>query len=185
MTDKHSLIRLSKFLAVMLRHSPHEYGLSPDSEGFVPLDSALAQIEKRFPGRYTRADLDAVVAGDARGKKRYQIEGDRIRALYGHSQVSVEYPPALPPARLYHGTVARHLDSIRERGLRAQARQYVHLTTSLERARTVAGRHDDSIIILTIYAGEAHAAGIVFYHPEAEHYLARSIPSEYIEISAE
>jgi RNA:NAD 2'-phosphotransferase (TPT1/KptA family) len=52
-------------------------------------------------------------------------------------------------------------------------------------AQTVADRHGDEIVILTIRAAEAHADGIVFYHPEAEHYLARSIPQEYIEASNE
>jgi putative RNA 2'-phosphotransferase len=185
MTDSASLTRLSKFLAVMLRHEPRKFGLSPDAEGYVSLQAMLEQIEKRYPGRFSRADLDAVVAGDASGKKRYEIAGDQIRALYGHSQVQVEYPPAVPPTRLYHGTVTQYLDSIRERGLQAQARQYVHLTTSLERARTVAGRHDDSIVVLSIRADAAHADGIIFYHPEAEHYLARFIPREYIEESNE
>ncbi|MDX2140924.1 MAG: RNA--NAD 2'-phosphotransferase, partial [Chloroflexota bacterium] len=60
------------------------------------------------------------------------------------------------------------------------ARQFVHLTTSEERARTVAGRHAGDTVLLTIRAGDAHRAGIVFYHPEAEHYLAKAIPAEYI-----
>jgi putative RNA 2'-phosphotransferase len=81
------LVRLSKFLAVMLRHEADEFGLSLDAEGFTDTDAVWEQINKRYPGKYTYADLLAVVAGDQDGKKRYEIQGWRIRALFGHSDV--------------------------------------------------------------------------------------------------
>ncbi|MDX2137559.1 MAG: RNA 2'-phosphotransferase, partial [Chloroflexota bacterium] len=167
MTDPKHLTRLSKFLAVLLRHEPQKFGLTLDSEGYADTDAVWAQIVRRYGNQYTHADLLRVVEGDSSGKKRYEIVGRKIRALYGHSSVEVSYAPAVPPELLYHGTVQAAMDSIRQHGLMAQARQFVHLTTSEERARTVAGRHAGDTVLLTIRAGDAHRAGIVFYHPEA------------------
>jgi len=35
--------------------------------------------------------------------------------------------------------------------------------------------------MLTIRAGDAHRAGMIFYNPETEHYLVKEIPPEFIE----
>jgi putative RNA 2'-phosphotransferase len=178
-----NLQRLSTLLALMLRHKAHEFGLTLDSEGFTDTDAVWAQIEQRYPGMYSRDDLLSIVAGDETGKRRYEIVGTRIRALFGHGAVTpVSYPAAEPPDKLYHGTTQAALDSICKQGLQAGKRQYVHLTSSERRARTVAGRHSRAIVVLTIRAAEAHRAGVVFHQPEAEHWLVRALPPEFIDL---
>jgi putative RNA 2'-phosphotransferase len=179
MTD---LVRLSKFLSVLLRHEPEKFGLTLDEQGYTETDTVWAQIDKRYPGKYSYDDLLKVVAGDQDGKKRYEINGRYIRALFGHSIAQpITYPPAVPPEKLYHGTTDAALDSIRAEGLKSLSRQYVHLAINLDRAEKVAQRHGGKSIILTIRAGDAHRAGIAFYHPEPEHFLADAVPPEYIE----
>jgi putative RNA 2'-phosphotransferase len=180
------LTPLSKFLALLLRHKAAAFGLALDGEGYTDLAAVWAQVQRRFGDTYDHDDLLRVIDGDGAGKKRYELRDDKIRALYGHSDVGeVTYPPAVPPKHLYHGTTAAALIIIRQQGLSAQKRQYVHLTTNLERAKTVATRHDEQIIVLTVRAAEAHRRGIVFYHPEAEHYLARTVPVEFIVFTEE
>ncbi len=175
-------VRLSKFLALVLRHQAEKFNLILDEEGFTDTDAVWALVDKRYPGQYIHADLLAVVAGDQDGKKRYEIQGHKIRALFGHSAVRpISYPPAEPPELLYHGTTLPSLPGIRREGLRAQKRQYVHLAINIFRAQKVAERHPGQIVILTIRAGDACRAGIVFYHPEPEHFLAESIPADYID----
>jgi putative RNA 2'-phosphotransferase len=175
------LVRLSKFLAVMLRHEPEQFGLVLDREGFTDTDAVWAQVGRRYPGQYSYADLLKVVEGDQNGKKRYEIQGRRIRAMYGHSEPRVVYPPAEPPETLFHGTTREALASIRQYGLQSRGRQYVHLNTTTRRATTVAGRHRGSPVILVVRSAEAARAGVTFYHPEAEHYLADAVPPEFIE----
>jgi len=176
-------VRLSKFLALLLRHEADKFGLTLDADGFTDTDAVWEQIDKRYPDKFTYSDLLAVVEGDQTGKKRYEIQGRRIRALFGHSAVrEVSYPSAEPPDLLYHGTTREALDAIRREGLSAQRRQYVHLTVNPSRAQTVAQRHGGNTVMLIIHAGRAYRDGITFYHPETEHYLAESIPPEYIEV---
>jgi RNA:NAD 2'-phosphotransferase (TPT1/KptA family) len=57
----------------------------------------------------------------------------------------------------------------------------VHLAVGIERAASVAQRHGARTVILRVRAGEAYRAGIVFYNPEPEHFLAETIPATYIE----
>jgi putative RNA 2'-phosphotransferase len=176
------LVRLSKFLAVLLRHDAKRYGLTLDEEGFTDTDAVWAQVHQRFPGKYSYADLLQVVAGDQHGKKRYEIQGQTIRALYGHSRVrKIHYAPAVPPDLLYHGTARAALEAIRREGLQSLRRQYVHFTINLQEAVRVAHRHSADTVILTVRAGDAHRAGVIFYHPEEEHYLASAVPPEFIE----
>jgi putative RNA 2'-phosphotransferase len=182
-----NLKTLSKYLALVLRHEPEAAGLRLDEQGFTDVTALWAAVQQRFGAqRYTLADLETVVAGDADGKKRYEIQQGRIRALYGHNRaVPVVYAaPVLPPARLYHGTSRAALPAIQQHGLLALERQFVHLTTRVDRAQRVARRHADSTVLLVIRADEAHAAGCVFYHAETEHYLVAALPPEFIDFPA-
>lgn len=175
-------LRLSKFLALVLRHEAERFDITLDEDGYTDVAQVWSLIQERFGDRYTQADLLAVVAGDKDGKVRYQIQDGKIRALFGHSKGvrAISYQAIEPPLLLYHGTVAEAIPAIQETGLQAQRRQYVHLTNQLNRAERVAQRHGGNILILQVRALEAFQEGVVFYHPEPEHYLARLIPPQFI-----
>lgn len=179
-----TLVPLSKFLSKLLRHDPGRYGIDLDADGYADLDSVLLVVQSRFRGQFTLADLEAVASGDDSGKKRFEINAGHIRALYGHSlPQKIAYPPADPPETLYHGTVQSALPSIQEHGLRPGGRQYVHMTTNRQIAAMVGRRHGRDFALLIIHASDAHKAGVQFFHPEAEHYLAETIPPKYITVA--
>ncbi len=80
-------IKLSKFLLLILRHQPERFGLRLDEEGWASL-SEVMEILRGLPNfRWaTRADVMRIVeegSGDA--KRRFEVDGERIRALYDHS----------------------------------------------------------------------------------------------------
>lgn len=176
--------RLSKFMSLILRHRARSFGLTLDAEGFAPLDDFVAVVarEQRLPPDEARAAILKVVETGA--PKRYEVRGGLIRATYGHSRRNtpeIAYPSVEPPATLFHGTAPEALGAIRAEGLKPMRRQYVHLSTTLERARTVAERHTRAPLILLIRAKAAYEAGVVFHAPEPQHYLARAIPVEFIQ----
>ena len=176
-----NLTRLSKFLALVLRHKATEFRIQLDEQGFTDIETVWSLIEQRYPNQYTRADLLQVVRGDRKGKKRYEIANQKIRAMYGHGSVSnISYTPVSPPAILFHGTTPEALSSIRQTGLEPRGRQYVHLTTNLNIAKNIANRRTKDLVILKIKAEEAFNDGIPFYQPEDEHYLVHLIPPKYI-----
>jgi putative RNA 2'-phosphotransferase len=186
MTNSRRLVKLSKFLALILRHQPERFGLPLDEEGWASF-SEVMEILRGLPNfRWaTRADVMALVeegAGDS--KRRFEVAEDRIRARYGHSLAQpIRYAPCTPPPLLYHGTSPESLETIRHEGLQPMERQYVHLSPDPETAMRVGARHDDRPVVLTVRAADAHAAGVVFHQAEESVYLAKRIPVEFLEIS--
>ncbi len=183
--QRHDPVRLSKFLSLVLRHRAGDFGLTPDGEGFVPLAELVAVVGRHFERHASpRAGSEEVLALllDP-GQQRFEQRGELVRARYGHARVqpTVVYPPVEPPEILYHGTSPAALAHVRREGLRAMGRQYVHLATTLAEAQRVGVRRAHSPAILTIRARAAHLAGTAFHAPDASHFLARSIPPDFIE----
>ena len=176
------LIPLSRYLSVVLRHRAQDFGLEMDPNGFVELEGLWALVIERFGDQYDLEDLQKVVAGEADGRKRFEIVAGGMRALYGHSRVgAVTYPPAEPPEYLYHGTSPQALGSIRRQGLQPLKQQYVHLSATEKIARKEGGHRAKWPVLLKIRARQAAAAGVVFHHPEELHWLAKAVPPEFIE----
>ena len=178
-----NLIKLSKFLALILRHQPERFALELDECGWASLAEVM-EILRGLPNfRWaTCADVMRVVEeGSGNGKRRFEVEGSRIRARYGHSFAQpIAYEPCTPPPLLYHGTSPDALESIRREGLKPMGRQYVHLSPDPGTAIRVGARHDKWPVVLTIHAAEANVAGIEFYRADEAVYLARQIPPEFL-----
>ncbi|MGV9562411.1 RNA 2'-phosphotransferase [Streptomyces sp. NPDC003480] len=175
--DERRTVKVSKYLSKHLRHQPERIGLVLDGGGWVEIDTLLAAAASHgFP--ITRSELDHVVATN--DKRRFAIEGTRIRASQGHSvDVDLGLPPAAPPAYLYHGTVARHLDAIRTEGLRPMNRQDVHLSPDRETATRVGARRGRPVV-LTVDAGAMHRDGHVFHVSANGVWLTRAVPPQYL-----
>ena len=108
-----SRLQTSKFLSLVLRHDPAKVGIVLDDAGWTDV-AALLDALARHGHPLSRAELDDLVRTS--DKQRYALspDGARIRANQGHTvDVELDLPQATPPARLYHGTVAEFLDSIR------------------------------------------------------------------------
>ncbi len=184
LTDLRRLIKLSKFLALILRHQPERFALTLDDEGWASLPEVMEILHGLPNFRWaTRPDVMAVVeGGTGDSKRRFQVEGNRIRARYGHSLAQpIHYEPCAPPQILYHGTSPEALDVIRREGLRPMERQYVHLSPDVETATRVGARHSGRPVVLTVRAADAYAAGIEFYQADEAVYLTKRIPAEFIE----
>jgi len=172
---------LSKQIAYILRHAPWEYELELDEEGWVPLDQLLEGLRsERGMADVTREDVEEMIRSS--DKARFEIEGEMIRAYYGHSVPGkLRKEKAEPPELLYHGTVDRFLGSIRECGLKPMSRQYVHLSGDTGMANIVARRRGKGIVILPIRAREASHSGVVFYRESNGVWLADAVGPEWIE----
>lgn len=171
---------LSKEISYALRHAPWEYELEMDAEGWVSVEQLLDALHRSEKwSDISVMDLDEMI-GKAE-KKRHESANGKIRALYGHSTpMKILKEEKMPPDILYHGTARIFLDSICEKGLLPQGRQYVHLTKDIETAKSVGKRHDDKPCILIIDAKIAWNDGIKFYSGNKKVWLADAIPSRYI-----
>ncbi|KAJ14987.1 RNA 2'-phosphotransferase [Pseudomonas aeruginosa M10] len=167
--DRKTLDDTSKFLSYVLRHQPEAIGLTLDGEGWADIDALIAGAAR--DGRaLDRMLLGAVVENNDKKRFALSADGQRIRAVQGHSHaaVAIAYAPAVPPAVLYHGTASRFLDSIRERGLVPGSRHHVH------------GRRYGSPVLLEIDARDMHLAGHLFHQAENGVWLTERVPVRFI-----
>ena len=176
---KDALVATSKFLSLVLRHRPDMIGITLDAEGWVPVDDLLAACAQH--GRaISREQLNVVVRTNDKQRFAFSADGSRIRANQGHSLpidlglVSVE-----PPELLYHGTVPRFLESIRQEGLTKGNRHHVHLSPDVETATKV-GQRRGRPVILVIEAGRMFRDGHKFFRSENGVWLTDAVPPEYL-----
>lgn len=128
----------------------------------------------------TRGLLQQVVEQNDKQRFAFSADSQRIRASHGHSiPVSLDLAPTAPPDALYHGTATRFLASIRQQGLTARGRNYVHLSSDAETAQSV-GRRDGKPVVLTVRARAMAKDGYLFYRSASGIWLTDAVPVAYI-----
>jgi putative RNA 2'-phosphotransferase len=159
--DEKNTVRTSKFLSRVLRHDPAAIGIVLDEGGWVDVEELIA-ASTRAGRRFSRAELDHVVANNNRKRFAYSDDGLRIRASQGHSvEVDLGLASAEPPPVLYHGTATATLPLVLREGLKPMSRQDVHLSADVETALRVGSRHGRPVV-LVVDAAALAAAGHIF-----------------------
>jgi putative RNA 2'-phosphotransferase len=163
----------------LLRHGANERHLPMDTAGFAPIAEVLRET------RLSRAELDDVVAEN--NKQRFQVVGDRIRAVQGHSLegtpvtlagLEASWDIIDDDAPLFHGT---SIDAARailtSEGVHAAARSHVHLAAAVD---ATVGKRTAVDVLLVIDPVRLRAMGLqVFCAPNGV-LLARSVPREAV-----
>ena len=169
----------SKFLSLVLRHSPETIGLKLDDAGWAQTDELLACLARS--GRPTSlVDLQTMVADNNKQRYSFSADGKRIRANQGHSiKVELGLEASSPPAVLYHGTATRFLDAIFHEGLDRQSRHHVHLSDSVKVAAQVGSRHG-KLALLQVDAARMQGEGHVFYRSDNGVWLTDVVPARYL-----
>jgi putative RNA 2'-phosphotransferase len=171
---------LSKTVSHALRHDPEAYGLDLDPDGWVAVRELLVALRQRSAewAQVSEAELSAMIQGSA--KRRHELAGGRIRALYGHSTPDrIPREAQRPPEFLYHGTDAVAATEILKEGLKPMGRQYVHLSPEVETAREVGKRKGAGPVILVVRALEAFKCGVAFYEGNPSVWLADHVPATF------
>ncbi|HEX9786701.1 MAG TPA: RNA 2'-phosphotransferase [Candidatus Binatia bacterium] len=171
--------RISRFLTYLLRHRPKEYPLVFDPRGFVEWRDVVEILQERYY-EVTEAEIRAVVTDSE--KKRFELQGNSVRATYGHSfPVDLGREAAAPPAKLYCGAARDLAASMLRHGLKPRDRQYVHLSLTAEEAESVARRHDPAPAVLVVDAHAAEAEGIQFYR-SGPLFLVENVPAKFLSL---
>ena len=175
----HNIVKISKFLSLVLRHQPETIGLKLDSAGWVDVSVLLAACNAHGK-RINAEDLEFVVENN--DKKRFAFNEDktRIRANQGHSvEVELEYKPLTPPPILYHGTASRFLASIKQTGIVKGNRHHVHLSADTQTAKAVGQRHGKEIILI-VKSGQMYQDGFQFFQSVNGVWLTQHVPAQYL-----
>lgn len=173
------LVKISKYLAKVLRHNPDRIGLKLDSQGWAKIDDIIRLSNNMM----TLSQINDVV--NQNDKRRYAVSDDGllIRANQGHSiSVDLNLVPKSPPEILYHGTAITNLNSIKYEGLTPMSRQHVHLSVDYETAIKVGARHGKPVV-LPVYAKMMHDHGLPYFKAQNGVWLTHSIAPEFIAFS--
>jgi putative RNA 2'-phosphotransferase len=175
--DSNMQVRISRRLSYLLRHNPEQFDVELDPQGFADLQTVAEKLGIRAE------DIQTVVEEST--KRRFEIVGNRVRALYGHSVgVDLRLEPVTPPEILYHGTSWRLVREVMEKGLKPMGRLFVHLSGTEEEARQVGRRREPNPAVIRVQARRAYEDGLAFYRP-GDVYLVPEVPPEYLSLPEE
>ncbi len=179
------LQRLNRNVCRALRHDPAAFGVALDSDGWTNIDDLLRALRLKRRGWHDLKPEDIHLMAAATERRRYEIAGDRIRALYGHSRGvgRMSFEPELPPAALFHGTDMESALLILRDGLYRMKRQYVHLTADRQYAERITGKRPAEQVVLKVRAIQAQKCCCVEFYRASDHvWLAEYVPANVIEL---
>jgi putative RNA 2'-phosphotransferase len=171
-------VKVSKYISYLLRHNPENLNL--DEEGFAHIDEFLLKLRKVY--NVDKRFVEEIV--NCSNRKRFEIVGNKIRALYGHSiNVKVELEEDRAVELLYHGTTTESARKVLRNGLRPMKRRWVHLSPTKEIAIEVGRRRALNPVVIEINANEARKNGLKFFKATGCVFLCREVPFKYLKIS--
>lgn len=177
--DEERTERMGRLLSGALRHFPDDLGLAMNQHGWVDINVLLDVMKTRYPWA-SEQRLKALVESDTKG--RYQINGNKIRAKYGHS-VDIDLDlPENDLETLYYGASQEEADIIIETGIRPIRQRYVHLSTSCEKAIEASSVHTENPVIIKVDAASAMRDGIHMMIASEQIVLSEMVPPKYLEI---
>ena len=171
--------KLSKFIALILRHKPEAAGVILDSNGWADTENLIQGIRRTKDPSFTLEKLAEIVYTDEKGRYSFSHDLRRIRANQGHSvKVDVELQEVEPPTLLYHGTATKYIDSIEKEGIVSKSRLYVHLSETVNTATEVGKRHGKPVVY-TVHAKKMFDHGYKFYKSVNGVWLTDKVPTDY------
>lgn len=179
--DTKRAILLSKFLSMVLRHSPAQFGLTLEAGGWVAV-ADLIEAADRHGFRFSLQELSEVVATSDKQRFAWDDSGTRIRATQGHTTaVEMTFDRGIPPPVLYHGTADRNVDSILLTGLMKMLRHHVHLSMDAESAKHVGSRHGKPVV-LAVASGRMADSRFEFFLSANGVWLVDHVPPEFLSV---
>lgn len=171
--------RLGRFVSGALRHFPDDLGLAMNQHGWVDVDVLVDTMRTRYKWS-NKEKLFSIIESDEKG--RYEVKGNKIRARYGHSvDIDLDYDENTLP-ELYYGASREEVDILLEKGIKPIKQRYVHLSTSVEKAREVASIHTEDPVLLVINSQEAQDDGVTMLSATENIVLAEEIPPQYLSL---
>ncbi|MGD8389671.1 MAG: hypothetical protein PVG49_21165 [Desulfobacteraceae bacterium] len=169
---------LARFLIYMLGHRPDEFGLVPDSDGFVPVKRLLQAIREEPGWRHVGEGLlREVLPSEHRGL--FDAEENRIRAVERRFHLDLDAPVQPPPGLLYTPVRKRAHFHALEKGLGPHPHGFHVLTPDPDMAQRIGHRSDPSPVLLEVRIPERGDGALPLY-PFGDLFLAAEVPAKDI-----
>lgn len=173
MTKRRSLERLAKFISYILGRNPAEFGLVPDSDGFVKIKEFLKAVSEEDGLKYVRrSNINEILI--TLPNPPVEIRGNHIRAKHRHAMLT-NIPAQNLPKLLYTCVRKKAYPSVLENGIRPMGSSHVILSSEPEMAKRIGRRRDTLPVRLVVQTEISLDKGITFYEAGETLYLAESI----------
>ncbi|HAO22176.1 MAG: hypothetical protein BWK80_48015 [Desulfobacteraceae bacterium IS3] len=170
--------QLAKFLSYILGRNPDEFGLIPDSNGYVRIKDLLKAFSEEEGLRYVReAHLKEVVL--AIPNSPIELNESLIRAK-NREHLREKMPAQDIPKLLYVCVRKKAHSTVLEKGLLPGAYPQAVLSSNPEMAQRIGRRIDQEPVMLTVHSRKLIEKGMVIYQTGETLYAADMIPADCI-----
>ncbi len=162
----------------ILGHSPYEFGLVPDKEGFIPYKELLQAINEEPGWGYVRqGNINEVLLGKER--VLFLSDGKRIKATDRRWTLDLGRPERSMPKILFIGIRRKAHPAVIDKGLRKIEGSYYILSPERGMAQRIGMRRDQRPVLLEVMAYTAQREGRLFYR-FGNLFLASEISPQHI-----
>ena len=177
-----NLVKLSKFLSLILRHKPQTVGLRLDETGWADVGELIDLVSQQ--GIHISRELLEEIVGNSEEKSFiFNADKSRIRSYQEQSsKADLALISEQPPQYLFYCTTTRFLATMRSQGLMPGNQSHVQLSPD-ELVAIQRGQRYGQSIVLTIKAAEMFRAGHPFYRSDQGVWLTETVPPWYIQFS--
>jgi putative RNA 2'-phosphotransferase len=174
MAKHRSLEQLAKIISYILGHNPAEFGLVPDSNGFVKIKEFLKALSEEEGLKYVRtSNINEILI--TLPNPPVEIRGIHIRAKHRNETSGYIIPAQNLPKLLYTCVRRKAYPSVLENGIRPMGFSHVILSSEPDMAERMGKRRDPMPIQLVVQTEISLDKGITFYEAGETLYLAESI----------
>ena len=169
---------LSRIIIYILGHNPHEYGLVPDTQGFVTIKELLwALHEEQGWSHVSQGTINELLMSDER--HNFETNEKSIRAVTRHWELNLYLPADHVPSLLFIPIRRKAHYSVIDKGLSHRDENNYVLTVNKAMAERIGKRKDQKPVIIEVMAGRAKDEGTLFY-PFGDLFLTQEILPGYI-----
>jgi putative RNA 2'-phosphotransferase len=168
------LNHLAKFLAYVLGHQPDEFGLVPDSKGFVKVKELLKAINEEANWRFLRkSHLNELSISHT--KPPIEIVDNLIRAT-DRNKLPTPMITIDTPKLLYTCVRTKAYPVVLEKGILPMGKPWIILASERDMAYRMGRRFDSAPVLLTVNALQAMERGVKILLFGKGLFLATQIP---------
>ena len=173
MAKQRSLEQLAKSIFYILGRNPAEFGLVPDTDGFVKIKEFLKALSEEEGLKYVRtSNINEILI--TLPNPPVEIRGNHIRAKHRHT-MPANIPAQNLPKLLYTCVRRKAYLSVLENGIRPMGFSHVILSSEPDMAERMGKRRDPMPVQLVVQTEISLDKGITFYEAGETLYLAESI----------
>jgi len=166
--------QLAKFISYMLGRRPDEFGLVPDTEGFVKIKELLKAICEEDGLRYVRRfHIDEILI--TLPDPPIEISDNLVRAKF-REHLPERIPESNPPKLLYTCIRRKAYPFVMDKGISPIGRRHVILSSEKKLAEKMGKRIDQIPVLLTVQTQKSCNNGVIFLQAGDLLFIADTIP---------